>query len=95
MVGRLRAAGLSCGAPGGAFYVFPGVASTGQSDRDFAYGLLRAQRVAVVPGTAFGENGSGFVRASFATGYDQLLEACDRIEQYVGSATPCPVPSSS
>jgi aminotransferase len=95
VVGRLNAAGLSCRAPGGAFYVFPSVASTGLGDRDFAYGLLNSQSVAVVPGTAFGENGRGFVRASFATGYDQLVEACDRIERFVNTATPCSAPSSS
>ena len=95
VVGRLNAAGLSCRAPGGAFYVFPSIASTGLSERDFAYGLLDAQSVAVVPGTAFGENGRGFVRASFATGYDQLVEACDRIERFVNTATPCSAPSSS
>ena len=95
VVRRLRAAGLTCRAPGGAFYVFPGVASTGLSDHDFAYGLLESQQVAVVPGEAFGENGRGFVRASFATGYDQLLEACDRIERFVNTATPCSAPSSS
>jgi aminotransferase len=95
VVGRLNAAGLSCRAPGGAFYVFPSVASTGLGDRDFAYGLLNAQRVAVVPGSAFGESGRGFVRASFATGYDQLVEACDRIERFVNTAKPCSAPSSS
>ena len=95
VVGRLNAAGLACRAPGGAFYVFPSVAATGLGDRDFAYGLLNSQNVAVVPGTAFGENGRGFVRASFATGYDQLVEACDRIERFVNTATPCSAPSSS
>jgi aminotransferase len=95
VVGRLNAAGLACRAPGGAFYAFPSVASTGLGDREFAYGLLESQRVAVVPGTAFGENGRGFVRACFATGYDQLVEACDRIERFVNTATPCSAPSSS
>jgi aminotransferase len=95
VVGRLNAAGLACRAPGGAFYVFPSVAATGLGDRDFAYGLLESQSVAVVPGTAFGENGRGYVRASFATGYDQLVEACDRIERFVNTATPCSAPSSS
>ena len=95
VVRRLNAAGLACRAPGGAFYVFPSVESTGLGDRDFAYGLLDSQGVAVVPGTAFGENGRGFVRASFATGYDQLVEACDRIERFVNTATPCSAPSSS
>jgi aminotransferase len=95
VVRRLNAAGLSCRAPGGAFYVFPSIASTGLGERDFAYGLLEAQSVAVVPGTAFGENGKGFVRASFATGYDQLVEACDRIERFVNAPSPCSAPSSS
>ena len=95
VVRRLNEGGLKCHAPGGAFYVFPSVASTGLSDRDFAYGLLKAQSVAVVPGTAFGANGQGFVRASFATGYDQLVEACDRIERFVNATTPCSAPSSS
>ncbi|MGA2016661.1 MAG: aminotransferase class I/II-fold pyridoxal phosphate-dependent enzyme [Opitutaceae bacterium] len=95
VVRRLRAAGLDCRAPGGAFYVFPSVASTGLSDHDFAYGLLESQGVAVVPGAAFGENGRGFVRASFATGYDQLVEACDRIERFVNTPAPCSAPSPS
>jgi aminotransferase len=95
VVGRLNAAGLKCHSPAGAFYVFPSVASTGFSDRDFAYGLLDAQKVAVVPGGAFGPSGRGFVRASYATGYDQLVEACDRIERFVNTATPCSAPSSS
>jgi aminotransferase len=95
VVSRLNAAGLTCGSPGGAFYVFPSVASTGLSERDFAYGLLDSQKVAVVPGTAFGENGKGYVRASFATGFEHLVEACDRIERFVNTAKPCSVPSSS
>lgn len=85
VVRRFREAGLDCHAPGGAFYAFPRVAKTGKSEREFAYGLLEAQKVAVVPGTAFGPGGAGFVRASFATGYEQLVEACDRIERYVQS----------
>jgi aminotransferase len=95
VVGKLNAAGLRCRPPGGAFYVFPSIASTGLGERDFAYGLLESQSVAVVPGSAFGEGGRGFVRASFATGYDQLVEACDRIERFVNTATPCSAPSSS
>jgi aminotransferase len=88
IVRRLNAAGLACHLPRGAFYAFPSVAGTGHTDREFAYGLLEAERVAVVPGGAFGENGRGFVRASFATGYNQILEACDRIDRFVqkGSA---------
>jgi aminotransferase len=83
VVRRFNEAGLKCHLPRGAFYAFPSVAATGLSEREFAYGLLEAEKVAVVPGSAFGENGKGFVRASFATGYPQLVEACDRIERYV------------
>jgi aminotransferase len=87
VVRRFNAAGLACHSPNGAFYAFPNVASTGRTEREFAYGLLEAEKVAVVPGTAFGPSGAGFVRASFATGYDQLVEACNRIDRYVqGSA---------
>ncbi len=83
IVRRFNQAGLKCHMPRGAFYAFPNVAATGLAERDFAYGLLGAERVAVVPGSAFGESGRGFVRASFATGYEQIIEACDRIERYV------------
>jgi aminotransferase len=83
IVRRLNSAGLSCRAPGGAFYAFPSVAATGLDDRAFSYGLLEQERVAVVPGRAFGPDGHGFIRASFATGYEQIVEACDRIERYV------------
>ena len=86
VVRRFNEAGLKCHSPNGAFYAFPSVAATGQNERDFAYGLLQAEKVAVVPGSAFGESGRGFVRASFATGYDQLTEACDRIERYVAKS---------
>jgi aminotransferase len=84
VVRRFNACGLKCHPPGGAFYAFPEVTGTGLSDREFAYGLLEAESVAVVPGGAFGDNGRGFVRASFATGYEPLVEACDRIDRYVG-----------
>jgi aminotransferase len=86
IVRRFNEAGLKCHSPGGAFYAFPNVTATGLSERDFAYGLLEKERVAVVPGSAFGENGRGFVRASFATSYEQIIEACDRIERFVQSA---------
>ena len=51
-----------------------------------AVGLLQEQKVAVVPGTAFGDNGKGHVRACFATAYDQIIEACDRVERFVQRA---------
>lgn len=86
VVRRFNAAGLKCHSPRGSFYAFPDVGSTGQSERDFAVALLEQQKVAVVPGTAFGEDGRGHVRACFATGYDQLIEACDRIDRFVAAA---------
>jgi aminotransferase len=84
VVRRFREIGLQCHTPGGAFYAFPSVASTGLDEKTFAVRLLQEERVALVPGTAFGPNGAGFVRASFATSYEKIIEACDRIERFVG-----------
>lgn len=83
MVRRLREAGLGCHLPGGSFYVFPDIRATGLDDQAFAVGLLNKEKVAAVPGRAFGPDGRGFVRCSYATAYDQLIEACDRIERFV------------
>ena len=80
---RFNEIGLTCHLPRGSFYAFPSIASTGLSSEEFASNLLKSEKVAVVPGTAFGENGSGHVRACFATGYEDLIEACDRIERFV------------
>jgi aminotransferase len=85
IVRRFNEIGLTCHSPRGSFYTFPSVAATGLSEKDFAVGLLQAERVAVVPGLAFGANGAGFVRACFATSYEQLIEACTRIERHVAS----------
>lgn len=84
-VGRLNSMGLECHLPKGAFYAFPSVASTGLSAMDFCHGLLQAEKVAVVPGTAFGSSGAGFIRASFSTSYQRLLDACERMERFLGS----------
>src|SRR4029077_15627056 len=83
IVRRFNEIGLKCHLPRGSFYAFPSVEIGGLSEKDFALGLLQAERVAMVPGTAFGANGAGFCRACFATGYDQLIEAGNRIERYV------------
>lgn len=83
IVRRFNEIGLKCHLPRGSFYAFPCVETTGLDDKDFSLGLLRSERVAMVPGTAFGENGAGFCRACFATGYNQLIEAADRIERHV------------
>jgi aminotransferase len=83
MVNRLNEIGLTCHAPNGAFYVFPNIETTGLSSNDFSLQLLKSKRVAVVPGNAFGVSGEGFVRCCFATGFDKLKEASNRIEQFV------------
>ncbi len=75
--------GLKCFLPKGAFYVFPSVESLGVTGEQFANGLLRAHKVAVVPGSAFGDAGMYHVRCSYATSMPQLSEAIDRIEAYV------------
>ena len=85
VVRRFNEIGLKCHMPRGSFYTFPDITSTGMTEKDFAVGLLQAERVAVVPGTAFGTNGTGFVRACFATSYEQLIVATDRIERYVAT----------
>ncbi|HEY0968679.1 MAG TPA: aminotransferase class I/II-fold pyridoxal phosphate-dependent enzyme [Opitutaceae bacterium] len=86
VVRRFNEIGLKCHSPRGSFYAFPDVTSTGRSEKDFAVGLLQDHKVAVVPGTAFGDNGKGHVRACFATSYEQLIDACDRIDRFVNSA---------
>ncbi len=83
VVRRFNEIGLKCHSPRGSFYAFPSISVTGLSEKDFAVGLLQEHKVAVVPGTAFGANGAGHVRACFATSYEQLVEACDRIERFV------------
>ena len=85
IVRRFNEIGLKCHLPRGSFYAFPDVSVTGLNEKDFAVGLLQAEKVAMVPGTAFGENGKGFCRACFATSYEQLIEAGVRIERYVQS----------
>jgi aminotransferase len=81
----LRELGFDCPTPGGAFYLFPRLPVTGMSSRDFALRLLREQKVAMVPGTAFGACGEGFVRCSYATSMDQIQEAVIRIRAFLGS----------
>ncbi len=85
IVRRFNEIGLKCHLPRGSFYAFPDISVTGLSEKDFAVGLLQAEKVAMVPGTAFGANGSGFCRACFATSYEQLIEAGNRIERHVQS----------
>ena len=75
--------GLECHRPLGAFYAFPSVARFGLSSREFALKLLHQERVAVVPGTAFGACGEGFVRCAYATSLDNIKEAMKRIKRFM------------
>lgn len=83
VVNRLNEIGLPCAVPKGAFYAFPIITRTGLKSKDFSLRLLKSKRVAVVPGSAFGDSGEGHVRCCFATGMDKLKEAMDRIEKFV------------
>jgi aminotransferase len=83
IVRRLNDMGLPCHSPKAAFYAFPDISGTGLSSAEFSMQLLKSQKVAVVPGTAFGAPGEGFVRCCFATGFDKLKEAMDRMEEFV------------
>jgi aminotransferase len=85
IVEGLNFIGLPTFEPKGAFYAFPKVSVTGLDDSTFADRLLYEKHVAVVPGSAFGPGGEGFVRCSYATAYDKLEEALDRIDKFVKS----------
>lgn len=81
----LNDVGLPCHLPKGAFYAFPSIAGTGLSDEEFAERLLKEQHVAVVPGSAFGESGTGHVRTCYAVDREKLTEAVRRIGLFVAS----------
>ena len=83
IVSSLNEAGIPCHNPKGAFYVFPDIRGTGLSSKEFSLKLLDAKKVAVVPGTAFGPSGEGYVRCSYATGMEQIKIACERIADFV------------
>jgi aminotransferase len=85
LVRRLNEIGLECHLPGGAFYVFPDIRSTGLTSKEFAFRLLEQENVACVPGSAFGESGEGFLRCCYATAFDDIRTATDRIERFVKS----------
>ncbi|GGE80154.1 aminotransferase [Priestia taiwanensis] len=83
IVSSLNSIGMECHLPGGAFYAFPSIKSTGMTSEQFAERLLMEQKVAVVPGGVFGESGEGYIRCSYATSMNQLIEAMKRIEAFV------------
>lgn len=80
---RFREMGLQCFEPFGAFYVFPSIQEFGMTSEEFATEFLNRKKVAVVPGTAFGDCGEGFLRISYAYSLDNLKEALDRMEEFV------------
>jgi aminotransferase len=75
--------GLTCREPKGAFYAFPCIASTGMTSDEFCETLLKERRVALVPGTAFGAGGEGFVRASYCYSTEHILEALSRVRAFL------------
>ncbi|HEX5156088.1 MAG TPA: aminotransferase class I/II-fold pyridoxal phosphate-dependent enzyme [Ktedonobacterales bacterium] len=83
MVNGLNAIGLDCYMPRGAFYAFPSIARTGMTSEEFAEKLLFEEKVAAVPGSAFGEGGEGFIRCTYCTAQDKISEALERIGRFV------------
>jgi aminotransferase len=75
--------GLTCHLPRGSFYAFPCIKSTGLTSKEFAVKLLEQEKVACVPGSAFGPSGEGYLRCCFATALDRIEEAADRIARFV------------
>ena len=83
IVAEFNSLGLKCQRPQGAFYVFPCIKSTGLSSMEFSQKLLAEQKVAVVPGTAFGACAEGYIRISYASSMDNLKEAINRIRKFL------------
>lgn len=83
LIHELTRIGLPCFAPEGAFYVFPSIKATGMTSEEFATALLMDEKVAVVPGTAFGDCGEGYLRISYAYSIEKIKEALERIERFM------------
>src|SRR5208283_2426335 len=83
IVSAFNEMGLPCHLPRGSFYAFPRIQSTGLSSKDFARKLLEAEKVACVPGSAFGPTGEGYLRCCFATALDRIETATERMARFV------------
>ena len=83
MLSRLRGMGLKCFEPFGAFYIFPNISEFGMTSDEFATRFLNEERVAAVPGTAFGDCGEGFLRMSYASSLNNLKTAMERLENFI------------
>jgi aminotransferase len=84
IVNAFNEMGLTCHLPRGSFYAFPCIKSTGLNSKQFALQLLDSEKVACVPGTAFGPSGEGFLRCCFATALDRIEEATERVARFIG-----------
>lgn len=82
---QFKKMGIPCFEPFGAFYVFPNISQFGMTSETFALRLLEEQKIAVVPGTAFGDSGEGFLRISYAYSIDNLKIALERIQKFIDS----------
>jgi len=82
IVDGLNSIGLTCFEPKGAFYAFPSIEITGMSDEEFSERLIMEEKVACVPGSAFGQSGAGHVRCSYATAYEQIEQALERLARF-------------
>ena len=80
---RFKEMGLECFEPFGAFYAFPCIKEFGMTSEEFAMRFLEEEKVAVVPGSAFGESGEGFLRVSYAYSLEDLKEAIGRLSRFV------------
>jgi aminotransferase len=83
IVNGFNSIGMPCFEPRGAFYAFPSIAETGHTDEQFCELMLREARVAIIPGSAFGESGQGFIRASYTNSYDNIERALERMGQFM------------
>ncbi len=83
IVSGFNSLGLKCFEPRGAFYAFPNISASGMDEETFAELLIREEQVAMVPGSAFGASGKGHVRASYATAYEKIEEALERIHRFM------------
>jgi aminotransferase len=82
---RLTGMGLPMVKPAGAFYAFPSIQPTGMTSLEFCEAFLKAEKVAIVPGSAFGEGGEGFVRICYASSMEKIKTAMDRMERFLGT----------
>ena len=83
IVDGFNSLGMPTFEPKGAFYCFPRISGFGMSDEEFCMGLLKEEGVVIVPGDSFGNAGIGFARASYATSYEQIEKALERVARYI------------